>query len=87
MIGKINDRIIAIGELFQPHKLPSMDDGQTDQKFNLSRDLKKISPDHIIYQDHVDPTWELHQLRSASYNPCRNIPQRHHYHVIYMINA
>ena len=36
-----------------------MDDGQTDKKFDLSRNLKKISPNHIIYQDHVDPTWEL----------------------------
>ena len=64
-----------------------MDDGQTDKKFDLSRDLKKISPDHIIYQDHVDPTWELRQLRSAAYNPCRNILQEHNYHVNYMINS
>ena len=54
-----------------------MDDGQIDRKFNLSRDLKKLSPDHIISQDHVDPTWELCQLRSAMYNPCRNILREH----------
>ena len=78
---------IAIGKISCSRKLPSMDDGETDQKFNFSRDIKKISPDHIIYQDHVDPTWELLQLRSAAYNPCRNILQEHNYHVNYMINS
>ena len=58
-----------------------------DQKFDLSRDLKKFSPDHIIYPDHEDPTWELHQLRSAVYNSFRNILQEHNYHVNYMINS
>ena len=74
-------------KITQSHKLPSMDNCQTDQKFDLSRDLKKISPDQIIYQDHVDSTWELRQLRNAVYNPCRNILQEHNYHVNYMINS
>ena len=78
---------IGIGELIRSLKSPLTDDGQTDKKFDLSRDLKKISPDHIIYQDRVDPTWELCQLRSAVYNPCRNIPQEHNYHVNHMINS
>ncbi len=78
--------MIAISELIRSLKSPMMEDGQTDKKIGLPRDLKKISPDHNVYQDHVDPTWELRQLRSAVYNPCRNILQEHNYHVNYMIN-
>ena len=76
-----------ISKLIQLLKSPSTDDRQTNKKFDLSRDLKKISPGHIIYQDHVDPTWELRQLRSATYNPYRNILHEHNYHVNYMINS
>ncbi len=75
------------GEIIRSYKLLSMDNGQTDQKFNHPSDLKKISPGHIIYQDHVDPTWELRQLRSAAYNPCRKILQEHNDHISYMISS